>query len=221
MAGPQGGKPAPIVADLGRPETPQEVADRKAESSRRHRQSQTLRNLILALVACLAVVLFLVLVIVRPDPPPTDLIDYHAVAADAQKTVTQPLVDPQLPPEWKANEAEIRKSSDDITSWYIGFITPSQQFIAVNEGIAANETWVSNQLEGKRSTGTVVVGSRTWTVYDYRDSKDPGNLAYAMVTEVTDAAEPAWYVLYGTADSNEFATAATSITTELPEESAQ
>jgi hypothetical protein len=37
-----------VVAELGRPETPEETAARKAESSRVYRSSQNFRNLIAA-----------------------------------------------------------------------------------------------------------------------------------------------------------------------------
>ena len=50
MAGPR------IVAELGRPETPQETADRKAASSARYRSSKTFRNLVAALLITIAVV---------------------------------------------------------------------------------------------------------------------------------------------------------------------
>src|SRR5690606_1488524 len=60
----------PIVAELGRAETPAETAARAAASRAQRRRNQTPLNLVLALAASFAVVLFLVLVVVRPDPPP-------------------------------------------------------------------------------------------------------------------------------------------------------
>ena len=46
-----------IVAELGRPETPDETAARKAESSRVHRESQNTRNLVAALIVTIAIVM--------------------------------------------------------------------------------------------------------------------------------------------------------------------
>ena len=60
-----------IVAELGRPETAEETAQRKAENSRKHRANQTALNLVGATVASLAIVAFLVIVVVRPAPAPT------------------------------------------------------------------------------------------------------------------------------------------------------
>ena len=64
------GKQPAIVAELGRPETPEETAARKAENSRKRRANQTAFNLIVATIASLGIVLFLVVVVVRPNPEP-------------------------------------------------------------------------------------------------------------------------------------------------------
>ena len=62
-------RPPREVAELGRPETPEETAARKAENSRKHRQRQTLKNLVLALAASLGVVFIIVLLVPRSDGP--------------------------------------------------------------------------------------------------------------------------------------------------------
>ena len=182
----------------------EEIAAIKAENSRRHRAAQTTRNLVWALVATLIVVLFLFLVVVRPDPAAEDPIDYATVASQSQATA--PLAAPVLPDGWSANRADLTKSGD-IQVWYVGLITPSNQFVALNQGIDANPTWVDNLLASAKPTGTTSIDGTEWTVYDHRDSDDPGNLAYALVTEVGEST----YVLHGTASDNEFALLARSL----------
>src|SRR5207342_1416059 len=59
----------PIVAELGRAETPAETAERKAKASAKRRSNQTAINLVIALVASLGLVLLVVLVVVRPEVP--------------------------------------------------------------------------------------------------------------------------------------------------------
>lgn len=206
-------RPPRVVAELGRPETPEETAARKAENSRKHRANQTLRNLVFALLATLAVVLALVLVVVRPDGVPRPAVDYRADAADSQSQVSQTLVAPPLPSGWTANDDGLRTGSDKITSWSVGFITPSQQYIGLVQGIDANPTWVANQLENKQSTGTTTIGGREWSVYDRRSVTDPGNFAYSLSTVIGASS----IVLHGTAPTAEFTTLATAITTQLKE----
>lgn len=201
---------ARIVAELGRPETPDETADRKAETSRQHRANQTVRNLVWSLVATLAVVLVLVLVVVRPEPAPVGAIDYKTVAEQAQGSVSERLAIPDLPAGWTANAAEIR-TSGGVQSWYIGFITPSGDFIAFTQGIEANPSWTDDVLDGHAPTGatTIVID---WVTYDYRKAKDPGNLAYSLVGGPRDGST---FVLSGTADDKEFATLATAVANSI------
>jgi hypothetical protein len=200
-----------IVAELGRPETPDETAARKAENSRKHRANQTVINLVLALVASLAIVLVLVLVVVRPTQPPRAAIDYAAVAAQEQPAVDEPLASPTLPPEWTANAASIETGTDDITTWSIGFITPAEQFIALRQGIDANPTWLAGRLDKLTPTGSEMIGGVEWDVYDNRDSRDPGNLAFAMSTTSGSST----IALYGTAETAEFLALATALSADL------
>lgn len=205
----------PIVAELGRPETPDEIADRKAASRLAHRSNQTTLNLVIALGASLLVVFLIVIVVVRPDQagsPKT--VDWTAVARDAQQSVSTPLVVPVLPKTWSANRAELvdaKSASDGIASWQVGFLTPSTQYIGLVQGIAANPSWVATQLSDKTATGDKSYGGVTWKVYDHRTAAQSGNLAYALVTTVGEST----VVLAGTGSDVEFATLATEIAGEL------
>jgi hypothetical protein len=203
----------PIVAELGRPETAEETAARKAETSRVHRSNQTALNLVAALIVSLLVVLLIVLVVVRPDPEPREPVDFGATAAQAQPTIDTPLVTPELPKGWSANAAKVETTSG-VTSWYIGFITPDTQFIGMRQGIDANESWLAAQLGFSRPDGAVTINGIAWQLYDNRDARDdPGNLAYVMTAEH----EASTVVLFGTASDPEFETLAASVSAELME----
>ena len=206
----------PIVAELGRPETPDEIADRRAASRLAHRSNQTTLNLVIALGASLLVVFLIVIVVVRPDQagsPKT--VDWTAVARDAQQSVSTPLVVPSLPKTWSANRAELvdaKSASDGIASWQVGFLTPSTQYIGLAQGIKANPSWVATQLSDKAATGDENYGGVAWKVYDHRTADHAGNLAYALVATVGEST----VVLAGTGSDVEFATLATEIAGELP-----
>ena len=200
-----------IVAELGRPETAEETAARKAESARKHRSNQTLINLLLALLASLGIVLFLVLVVVRPEQPARQPADYRGDAAQSESQVGETLAAPVLPSGWSANDDGLDKGADGVVAWTIGFITPKVQFIALAQGIDANATWVSNQLEKARSTGTASIGGVEWTVYDRRTVTDAGDFAYALSVTIGRSS----VVLHGTAGSGEFRTLATAVAEQL------
>jgi len=204
-------RPPRVVAELGRPETPDETAARKAENSRRHRANQTLRNLIFALLASLAVVLFLVLVVVRPDQPAREPVDYIAVAEEAATEVGAPLIAPELPAGWTSNAARIETGNDQITAWVVGLLTPSGQFIELRQGIGADKSWVAAQLDKARSTGGLTTGGLEWQVYDRRTDADSGNYAYSMSTLEAENG----IVLHGTANDEEFGLLAAAVGEEL------
>ncbi|CAN5334169.1 hypothetical protein BH09ACT5_BH09ACT5_18840 [soil metagenome] len=196
----------PIVAELGRPETPEKTAARKAATSRRHRANQTLLNLVVALIGSLALVLLLVTVVVRPAPAPTEGVDYATVATQAQPEAAAPLLSPVLPPGWSANDARFG-TAQQVPTWYIGFLTPGEQYIGLDQGIGANPTWQAALLDNARETGAVTYEGVEWTVYDRRAAGDPGNYAYSLAATHGDST----VLLHGTASDEEFALLATAI----------
>nr|WP_194241479.1 DUF4245 family protein [Galbitalea soli] len=195
---------------MGRPETPEEAAARRADNSRRHRENQTARNLVLALLASLGIVFFLVVVIVRPDQAKTQYVDYHAAAAQAQAGVSEHIVDPALPSDWLANSAQLRQASGSAQTWYIGLITPDQKYLGLEQGIGAADSWFTALLGTTPSTGTASIAGVTWRVYDQRAANPGGNFAYALATTIGTSR----FVLHGTATRAEFTQLATAVASQ-------
>ena len=202
-----------VVAELGRPETPEETARRKAENTRKHYANQTAINLSLSIVASLGIVLFLVLVVVRPNGTVNRQdIAYTAVARQAQASVDVPLAAPTLPDTWTSNRADIDTSTPDgVDVWYVGLITPDEQFIALEQGIDANDTWLAAAVDNRAATTARQIAGLDWTVYDRRDDDSAGNYAYSLTTTVDRSS----YVLHGTADDTDFDALATALAADV------
>lgn len=191
-----------IVAELGRPETSQETAERLATGSRNYRSRKTLNNLVLSLLATLVTVLVIVLLVPRNDNPILLDVDYQASADQLQTAVEEPLLSPALPDTWRANAAEYRSGdSDGVTAWYIGLLTPRDQFIGLTQGFNANPTWLSQQVGDTPVSQTLTIEGVQWDVYVNPATQDQGNFEYALVTVAGDST----YLLLGTADPVEFA----------------
>ena len=191
-----------IVAELGRPETREETAERLATGSRNYRSRKTLNNLVLSLLATLGLVLVIVLLVPRNDNPILLDVDYQATAAKLQTAIDEPLLSPVLPDEWRANAAEYRSDgSDGVSAWYIGLLTPDDQFIGLTQGFDANPTWLSQQVGDTPVSQTLMIEGVQWDVYENPATSDQGNFEYALVTEAGDST----YLLLGTADPAEFA----------------
>jgi hypothetical protein len=182
------------------------VAQRRAA----RRANQTTFNLVLALIASLGIVLFLVVVVVRPEGSlPT--VDYRVVGADAQ-TVDDRFVVPDLPEPWTANRSVfVGSPSDEVVRWETGLLTPEGEFITMVQGLEANESWVAGQLDDARPDDSIRIEGQDWTIYDRRDVDDAGNREYALVTTIGELT----VVLYGTAEEAEFETLAMALSQEL------
>lgn len=203
-------KPPAIVAELGRPETPEETAERKAADSANHRNRQTLSNLVYALIACLLFVL--VVVIIAPYQQGNShapVVDYHKLAQQGSGLEADPLLAPRLPSGWRSNSAQLRTNNPDgVDYWYIGFLTPDSQYIGLSQGFDANETWVDNQVNHSTISGTRTIDGIRWDVYNNRNSgTNNGNIDYALATTASHSS----IVIYGTADDSEFLTIARSL----------
>ena len=207
-------RPPAVVAELGRPETPEETAARRAEERRIRASRRTTTNLWLSLTAALAAVLVLVLLVPRGDADLTPDVDYVAVAAQAQDEVDVPLAVPRPGTDWRANAAELRTSrADEVVSWYIGFVTPGDEYLGFSQGIEADRSWLSALLRESRADSTTSIGGLEWTVYDNRETGARGNVEYALVTEGSDSL----YAVYGTADPAEAERLASAVAESLGE----
>jgi hypothetical protein len=199
----------PTTADSGA-ETPQEKADRVAEARRKRRANQTTRNLIGSLVASLGIVLFLVLVVVRPDPVPL-AIDYVAAAAEAEASLGTAVIAPVVPPSWSANRAELA-GSGGIDEWAIGFITAERTFLGVLQGFTDEQSWLQDALRDPGDGERVTIAGVEWQRYDRRGVDGVGLREIALVTRTPEST----VVLYGTASDADLELLATAVAAELP-----
>lgn len=188
-------KEPPIVAELGRPETPEETAARKAENSKLYRERKTVNNLVLSLLACLGLLIIMVAMVPRGTGDYLDRnVDVAELAEQATPTAGQPIAAPEVPDGWLAKQAEIRFSKQEqVTYWYIGYTTPKMNYASVAQGYTSDmepapDAWVNRQVEDKKQTGTVTIDGVTWQEYDHRgDSDDGSNVLYGLVTELPSA----------------------------------
>ncbi|GAA4158706.1 hypothetical protein GCM10022286_11980 [Gryllotalpicola daejeonensis] len=201
-----------VVAELGRPETPAETAARKAESSRLHRQRQTVNNLVYSLIATLGIVLVIVLLVPRNSPGTVGKpVDWKSVAAQGTGTEPDSLLSPDLPKGWSANAAELRTGgAADIDDWHIGFIAPDKQYVGLDQGFKADDTWVVTEVDSIRATGSQTIDGVKWVVYDNR-ADSSANVTYALVTTHGSST----VVLAGTAAPKYFDTVARALSPQL------
>lgn len=200
-----------IVAELGRPETPEETAARKAASSRAHREKQTFFNLIIAVIATVLAAGVLFVIVFPNSPPPPEPVDVQTEAAAASEQMQAELLAPEVPEDWWSNAAQIRRGSDDVITWYVGYVTPDEGFAALTQAFDANPTWVQQTIRDAIPTGETTIDGIDWTVYDQRGISGVGNLEFIMVTEHGEST----VIVFGTANAEDFDTFAQAVSENL------
>lgn len=198
-----------VVAGLGRPETAQETADRKAESSRVYRSSQTFRNLIAALIVTVAVVVIIVFAVPRGEPTPRPDIDVAAVAANVETTMQSPVLVPELGDDWQVNAAELVDAA--VPVWDITVAVPQQGFVHIAQAFDADVTWAPQVLSGIAPTDTTTIDGREWDVFTVADPSSNANISYALGTQAgTD-----YVLLYGSMSADATADLASSLSPQI------
>lgn len=197
---------ARMVDDLGRPETAQETADRKAESSRIYRASQTTRNLVAALIVTLAMVAVIVLIVPRGDSAPRGPIDVAAVAQQVEQARGIDVVVPTVPADWAVNGAAVE--GDNVEAWTIVYAPAGETgFVRVAQGLGADDTWAAQMLRGAAPRGTVTINGVTWDRYEMSDPSAAGNVSAALGVQAGDD----HILIYGTTSDDNLTLVASSI----------
>jgi len=196
-----------VVAELGRPETPQETAERKARDRALRRSRQNWRNLVASLAACLGIVVLIIAFVPRGSAPAQRDLDVRAATQQFGDTAGQPLLAPTVPASWKANAAELRGSGDDA-SWYVGYVIDGARYAGLTEGVPGSADLLATTLDRADPTGTTTIGGLPWRVYDRRElGSDAGNVSYGLATKIGAVV----VAVYGTASAAEIRSLAAAV----------
>lgn len=142
-------------------------------SARQGRARQSTLTLIGALGATLAVVAVIVLITVRPVNTDRADVDWHAVHASIP--TSGQFVDPEFTAadgDWWSNRAEY--VGGEYPEWYIGFVTPTNGFVAVEQFAGDPSPEIAAELDDVTPTSKTVAGE-SWTVFDRSTVDDAGN----------------------------------------------
>lgn len=201
-----------VVAELGRPETPQETADRKAESSRVYRSSQSARNLIAALLATLAIVAVIIFAVPRGTPPAPDPIDVAVIAERIGDAEGRTVIAPETPDQWLVNRAGIE--GDGATRAWTIVYAPSDEaergFLRVAQGFDVDDAWPARVLSGAAPAETVTLGGVVWDRYEV-DPDRSGNISVALSAPAGDDT----VLIYGFANDELLDALATSVAADV------
>ena len=195
------------------PETPEEIAALKAENSRKRKANTNGFNLVIALLATLAAVAVLWMLVYRPAGSIIAEVDYAQAVTNAERGYSEDIVAPEFPEGWRLNAANVRTDpSDKQLYWYLGILTDEDRFIALNQRIQADDTWLIRMMDSTFPTGDRIIDGRSWTEYDRRDDDNAsGNKPYGIAITVGEST----VLLHGTAPTEDFELLASLVADEL------
>ena len=204
--------PQRVVAELGRPETPDETAARKAESSRVYRSSQTFRNLIAAIIVTVVVVFIVIFGVPRGELPERESIDPAPIAEQASESLGRSVIVPAVPSDWRVNIAEVA-SDGGSSSWSIAYVPDDEGFIRFAQAFDTDEVWARSALAGTAPTETLQIEGVEWDVFEPADPSRAANISYALGTQ----AGADYVLLYGAVSPEQAAELATIVASDVKE----
>lgn len=182
------------------------------DAAAKRRARQTVRNLLLSLIACAGLVLALVLIVPRDDSSRIQRVDYKSIAAEVQSSTGLDILVPNLPKGWWCNKATwTGKSPDGVKTWYLGLIGPNNQYVGLTQGFDVNPTWFVGQLgQGAAVLGPKYEGNGWWR-WDASPQHDPMQTkdhVWAFNTKSIESAKGSAVLLYGAESIKDFYTVA-------------
>lgn len=168
-------------------------------SARDGRARQSTLTLIGALGASLAIVFVIIWLTIRPANLDRAEVNWHEVAAQSASDIT--LADPsftQADGDWWSNRAE--SVGGDYPEWYIGLITPTNGFVAIEQFPADIPPEVQLELDDVAPKPVTIAGT-VWTVFDRSAVEDAGNRV--VIYLLTDASGNGSLMVSGSASVEE------------------
>jgi hypothetical protein len=139
-----------------------------ARANRMATPGDMIRTLAVILVP---VVIIAVLFTDLPDDRPVAEVDWQPVLTVARRDAPFPVLAPSnLPEGWRATQAEWVKTGEPFrdgqpavrNQWALGFLTPDDVFIGLDQGDLRPEDLVEEQTRDGRPDGQSVVSNQTW-----------------------------------------------------------
>lgn len=93
-------------------------------------------------------------------------VDVAAELRDAAGRVDFPVLEPELPPEWRANSAGTEQLGSGAKAVRVGWLTGAPHYLRLSQSPAAEEELVASETGlPPQARGVVDAGGRQWVVY--------------------------------------------------------
>jgi len=185
-----------------------------SDSGARYRAKQTVVNLVLALAACVALVVILVVSVPRDESNRIKEVNYSAIVDQAISSSGLKLIKISPPEPWWSNLAQLNtESADAVVNFKAGFVGSNIKYIGYTQAFDANPTWLAFQLQATTITGEYTYKRFKWEIYQSVIKNDPAKtMDYIMVLNYS---KNNYILLYGVADQKEYEAFANQVVDSL------
>ena len=126
-------------------------------------KSQTVGNMVFALVICLVVVAFLILVTWRSKPAEVPkAVEYTAQLQDAKATAAWVRGPEPMPTGWTATSVEFLKPEQEPMTWHLGVVTTEKKYVGLEQSNVTGGKFQAEKLGRTSDDGTATVAGVTW-----------------------------------------------------------
>jgi hypothetical protein len=162
-------------------------------AAEKKRGTQTIRDMVfsVAVVALAAGVIYL-FIPHDENKDPVRVVDYSVEVKTASRAAPYPIATPQgLPEKWRATSVRYEGAGGDGAAWHLGFMSPDNEYVAVEQSDADPEAFVDDVTHGAdRTDRTVRVEGDTWTRYEGDTYDALVRVQPEVTTVVTGTAPP-------------------------------
>lgn len=150
------------------------------------RTKQSVRDLLLSMGVVALFVAFLFVAVWRPAPDPIRTVDVAEPLRTARAQASYEVLAPTgLSADWKPTSARFEAEGSDATSWFLGYVTPGEQYIAVTQSDSDPEAFIVEQTLQGTPEGQSSIDGEQWQQYlsgDQRSLVLTGPEATTVVT---------------------------------------
>ncbi|WP_227492732.1 DUF4245 domain-containing protein [Brevibacterium sp. CFH 10365] len=142
------------------------------EEMRFLRKNSNWVNMVIAILACLAVAVGILFLAPQPEVDSERVVDYQGIAEQSQGNAEFDLIVPQIPRGWTSNEASLDRMGDsEYTSWYMSFIGPDDQWVSIEQA-EASANWAKRKTDEAAAAEKVTVGGADFQIYRTEEAKE-------------------------------------------------
>lgn len=159
---PDGARDEALARVRERAQLQAEASEYRQAYRRDKRKSQTVGNMVFALLICLVVVAFLILVTWRPKEEKVRAVEYTAQLEDARKAAPWVRGPEPMPSGWTATSVEFRAPQQEPITWHLGIVTDQKKYVGLEQSNVTTGKFVSDKLGKTSDDGTSTVAGVTW-----------------------------------------------------------